>query len=189
MKKQNKMLAASILGIFLCLCTACGSTAQSTQSESVPASSAVSEPESADESGPVFAITVPDGFTETEMPGTLAYYTSEDGAVISLTTSSKDPDFGNLDADALVEALRALYAEQLRDDALKIEILSTASEPVCGFSAYQLELKCTGEGYEFYQLFVGIDGDMTYSWVFSGSAEQLELFRECADSISNTVEM
>ena len=187
---MKKIYLYSACLLALALCTGCGDKAAATPSEA-PVSSAVSS-EAAEPTptpGPAFAIEVPEGFTEAEMPGTLAYYTSKDGAVISLTTSAKDPDFSTPDTDALIEALRAQYAEQLREENLKIEVVNSANEPICGFASYQLELKCTGQDYSFTQLFVGIDADMTYSWVFTGSEEHAEQFRACVDSITNTVDL
>ena len=138
---------------------------------------------------PAFAIDVPEGFSEAEMPGTLAYYTNENGAVISLTTSAKDPDFSTPDIDALAAALQPMYAEQLRDESLRIEVVSIDSQPVCGFPSYQAELKCTGSDCSFSQLFVGIDADMTFSWVFTGTEEDMPQFRKCVESITNTVDL
>lgn len=174
----------------LALCTGCGSKAEPASSE--PASSAAVSSEPAEPTpapGPAFAIEVPEGFSEAEMPGTLAYYTNEDGAVISLTTSAKDPDFSTPDTDALIAALRSQYAEQLREENLQIEVVNSTNDPICGFPSYQLELSCSGQGYSFTQLFVGIDADMTYSWVFTGSEEHAEQFRQCVQSITNTVDL
>lgn len=186
---KTKLIPAVCLALALSLCAGCGEKTEISSSSEVSSAAASDSAESTPAPSPAFAIEVPDGFTESEMPGTLAYYTSEDGAVISLTTSAKDPDFSTPDVDALVGALHPVYSEQLREDNMQIKVVSTTDDPVCGFPAYQAELKCTGTGYEFSQLFVGIDADMTYTWVFTGSDEQMELFHKCAESITNTVDL
>lgn len=184
--KTKHILFTALLA--LSLCTACGSNASAAGSASA-ASASSQQPEPTPEPGPAFAIDVPDGFSEAEMPGTLAYYTNENGAVISLTTSAKDPDFSTPDIDALVAALQPMYAEQLRDESMRIEVVSIDRQPVCGFPSYQAELKCTGSDCSFSQLFVGIDADMTFNWVFTGTEEDMPQFRKCVESITNTVDL
>ena len=169
---KTKHILFSALLLALSLCTACGSNASAAGSASA-ASASSQQPEPTPEPGPAFVIDVPEGFSEAEMPGTLAYYTNENGAVISLTTSAKDPDFSTPDIDALVAALQPMYAEQLRDESMRIEVVSIDSQPVCGFP----------------QLFVGIDADMTFNWVFTGTEEDMPQFRKCVESITNTVDL
>lgn len=185
---KTKHILFSALLLALSLCTACGSSASAADSASAVSASS-QQPEPTPEPGPAFAIDVPEGFSEAEMPGTLAYYTNENGAVISLTTSAKDPDFSTPDIDALVAALQPMYAEQLRDESMLIEVVSIDSQPVCGFPSYQAELKCTGSDCSFSQLFVGIDADMTFNWVFTGTEEDMPQFRKCVESITNTVDL
>lgn len=135
--------------------------------------------------GPNFGITPPEGFEEATVPGTLHYYSHEDGASICLITSDKDPNFGEPDSDAFLGAMAPLYTEQLRDHELTIEVTSSTSASICGFPAYQLELAIKGRDYAFTQLLAFIDADQTYIWVFTGSEEHLEDYRQCVSSIQN----
>lgn len=180
MKKLFALLLVCLLS--LGLFTACGKKAEP---EPTPTPAPVVTPAPTPTPGPSFTIAVPEGYQEEEMTGTLAYYTGEDGSTICLIASAKDPLFHELDTDALVNAMLPLYSEQIRDEQLRIEVTGTETEPICGYPAYQLELHVKGKGYEFFHLLAGIDADQTYTWVFTGSEEQMESFRECVGSIQN----
>lgn len=180
-----------VFAILLCaamvsaLLTGCGKPAAPADPEPTPTPAPTATPAPTPEPGPSFSIKAPAGFVEKEVEGTLAYYVHEDGATICLTTSAKDPDFGEPDAEALIGALSPLYGEQIRDEKMQITVAETGTEPICGFPAYQLTLNIKGKDYEFHQIFAGIDAEQTYTWVFTGSDDHLEEFRACIKGINN----
>ena len=175
--KKYLAFPAVLCALCCCLLSGCGSAAPS-----APAATPSPTPAPTATPAPVltgFSVPVPEGFSPLEVAGTLAYYESEDGASICLTTSDKDPSFKELDTASLTEALRQTYSDQTRDGSLSAEILSSSTGPRCGYDSYRLDLTFKGYKSEFIQYFVGLDADQTYTWVFTGNPEQADVFEAC----------
>ena len=156
------------------------SSQASDEGESVVSSSSA---EAAQDDSLQFLLTIPEGFTETDMEGFALFYTSENGSSINLNLQEKDDSFASLTADVIRTTITDAYKQafdidiELTDNYFNLTTLD-------GFPAYQYSFHYEMEGRQISQLIVGIDGDSTYTFTFTDSTgSYMELFESCAAGI------
>ncbi len=165
--KASKTMKKSLLILLLtALClTACGS--KDVQNNAADSSSEKESYSTSDQSDALtYRISIPKDFSEAEIEGMEFYYTAQDGSGISLNLQPKDPDFSQVSASLLNDALSDTFLQTYKEDvAITDNYFTTVS--VSGYPAYQYSVSYKLQDIAVTQIIVGVDADQTYTFTYT----------------------